>query len=294
MRRLGALLVALMLVLTGAGCAEEPTVKIGVIEPLSGVYAAAGQTEYQGILEAIKERPMLGDRRVELVTADNLSTPEGAKAAAEQLVQADVELVIGSWGSSLAAAAVEVLDKAGIPAVATTAVIYDNDSYFGLGLAESWQGAALAALAAEQSWERVAVIYDARSDYDIAIRNAFIEAAGRERICAEALVDGNLADCVAAMEQAQADALLVPSLADEVQVSCAVMGGDVCEGAAVYRAVYGKVSDVGYDAYQVAMAMLEGKTVCDGRTGRLEWQAGFGRTAYLLHTPDGVKRVELS
>jgi ABC-type branched-subunit amino acid transport system substrate-binding protein len=292
MKRFCAVLLILLLVC--GGCAKTPTVKIGVIEPLTGEYAAGGQLEYQGILEAHKEKAQAAGMVVELVVADNQSTEEGARKAAKQLVDAGVSIVIGSWGSTLSAAAAPVFEKAKIPAVATTAVVYDNDSYFSLGLAEGWQGKALAAEAAERGWARVAVLYDPTSAYDIAIRNAFIEAAGKDRICAEALVEDNLADCVAAMEREQAQALLIPSLADEAQTALPVLGGDLCESESVYHVIYGGVANVGYDAYGVAVAMLEGATAYNGRTGCFAWDAALIRTEYLLQTPNGIEKRKFS
>lgn len=292
MKRLCALL--LLLLLLCGGCAKTPTVKIGVIEPLTGQYAAGGQLEYQGILEAYEDKAQAADMNVELVLADNQSTEEGARKAAKQLADAGVSVVIGSWGSTLSAAAAPVLEKAKIPAVATTAVVYDNDSYFSLGFAEDWQGKILAAEAEGKGWERVAVIYDPTSAYDIALRNAFIEAAGKECVCAEALVEDNLADCVAAMEQEQAQALLIPSLADEAQTALPILGGDLCKDESVYHVIYGGVSNVGYDAYGVAVAMLEGATAYAGRTGSFTWEATFTRTEYLMQTPNGIEKRKFS
>ena len=292
MKRFCAVLLILLLVC--GGCAKTPTVKIGVIEPLTGEYAAGGQLEYQGILEANKEKAQADGMAVELVVADNQSTEEGARKAAKQLVDAGVSIVIGSWGSTLSAAAAPVFEKAKIPAVATTAVVYDNDSYFSLGFTEAWQGKVLATEAAERGWARVAVIYDPTSAYDIAIRNAFIEAAGKDRICAEALFEENLTECVAAMEREQAQALLIPSLADQAQTALPVLGGDLCESESVYHVIYGGVADVGYDAYGVAVAMLEGATAHNGRTGNFAWDATFTRTEYLLQTPNGIEKRKFS
>ncbi len=302
-RIIGMLMVILLLC---GGCAETPTVKVGVIEPLSGVYAAGGQLEYQGVLEGYEEQAQVGDIRIELVPADNASSPEGARAAAQQLVDAGVSVVIGSWGSLLSAAAGEVFAKHGIPAVATTARVYDNDSYFNLSNPEDQQGRALAALAQEQGWQRVAVIYDPALAYDVAVRNAFIAAAGKESICAEAQVDGNLADCVAAMEREQADVLLIPSLADEVQTALPVMGGDVCESAQVYHPVYAAegVKAVGYDAYRTVLAAIEqggdlhdalARVTLEGRTGTFSFvDRQAVRSAMNIQTPQGIEKKQFS
>ena len=134
MKRIAALLMILLLIC--AGCAKTPTVKIGVLEPLSGEYAAGGQLEYQGIQEALKAYPMLDDARVELVVADNLSTEEGARQAAKSLIDQGVQIVIGSWGSSLTQAAAETLSKKNmLLAVFVTAAIVPivNTGIFCLG-----------------------------------------------------------------------------------------------------------------------------------------------------------------
>ncbi len=303
MKRLAAILMLAMLLCSG--CAKTPTVKVGVIEPLSGVYAAGGQLEYQGVLEGYEEQAQVGGIRIELVPADNASSPEGARTAAQQLVDAGVSVVIGSWGSPLSAVAGEVFAKHGIPAVATTARVYDNDSYFNLSNSEEQQGLALAALAERQGWQRVAVIYDPAVAYDVAIRNAFIEAAGKESICAEAQVDGNLADCVAAMEREQADVLLIPSLADQAQTALPVMGGDVCQSAQVYHPMYAAegVKAVGYDAYRVVLAAIEqggdlrdalARVTLEGRTGHFSFvDRQAVRRVMNIQTPGGAVAVEI-
>ncbi len=302
-RIIGMLMVVLLLC---GGCAKPTTVKVGVIEPLSGDYAAGGQLEYQGILEGYEEQAQVGDIRIELVPADNASSPEGARTAAQQLVDAGVSVVIGSWGSPLSAAAGEVFAKHGIPAVATTARVYDNNSYFSLSNPEEQQGRALAALAQEQGWERVAVIYDPAAAYDVAVRNAFIEAAGKESICAEAQVDGNLADCVAAMEREQADVLLIPSLADQAQTALPVMGGDVCESAQVYHPIYAAegVKAVGYDAYRAVLAAIEqggdladalARVTLEGRTGAFSFvDRQAVRSAMNIQTPQGIEKKQFT
>ncbi len=304
MKRVAVVLMLAALML--GGCAKPPTVKVGVIQPLSGVYAAGGQLEYQGILESYREQAQVGDIRVELVPADNASSEEGARTAAQQLVNAGVSVVIGSWGSPLSAAAAEVLAKHGIPAVATTGRVYENDSCFNLSNPEDQQGRALAALAKEQGWDRVAVIYDSASAYDVAIRNAFLEAAGESSICAEAQVEGNLADCVAAMEREQADVLLIPSLADQAQTALPVMGGDVCESAQVYHPVYAEdgVKAVGYDAYRVVLAAIErggdladalAQVSLEGRTGSFSFvDRQAVRSVMNIQTPKGIEKKQFT
>ncbi len=296
MKRIVALVLTLLLVC--AGCAKKPTVKIGVLEPLSGEYAAAGQSEYLGIQEALEANPMLGDARVELVVADNLSTEDGAREAAKSLVDQGVQIVIGSWGSSLSQVAAEVLAKKQIPMVTTTAGKVDNVSCFSLELSIAQQAQALTALIAEQGWTRVAMVSDRNSSYDMAMRQAFIEPGGKESICAEAHgTTENLADCVAAMEQEQADVLFIPSMADAAagMTELPILGGDISTSDAVYHPIYaeGGAKSVGYDGYLVALAIMGGEPKeIEGRTGRLRFDGTTViRQTWQIQTLDGVKEI---
>lgn len=299
MKRLVALCMILLLVC--AGCAKTPTIKIGVLEPLSGEYAAGGQLEYLGIQEAMRENPMLGDARVELVVADTLSTEEGARQAAKSLADQGVQIVIGSWGSALSAAAAEVLTKRQIPMVTTTAGKIENSSCFSLELSIDQQAVALIGVIAEQGWTRVAIVSDRNNAYDMAMRQALIDTGGKEIICAEAHGTAeNLADCIAAMEQEQAQVLFIPSMADAAAAYTAlpILGGDVCTATSVYRPIYAEdgAKSVGYDGYLVALAVLGGEAMeIDGRTGRLRFDGtSVTRQTWQMQTPDGVKEMVMS
>ncbi len=293
MKRITALLMILLLVC--AGCAKTPTVKIGVLEPLSGEYAAGGQLEYQGIQEALKAYPMLDDARVELVVADNLSTEEGARQAAKSLFDQGVQIVIGSWGSSLSQAAAETLSKKNIPMVTTTAGKVEKGSCFALELTVNQQVQALAGVIAEQGWTRIAIVSDRNHAYDMAMRQAFIEAVGKENICAEAhgTVE-NLADCVAAMEREQAQVLFIPSMADVAagMTELPILGGDVSTSETVYYPMYAPegAKAVGYDGYLVALAVLKGEAKeIEGKTGLLIYDGiDITRKTWNLNQKNGV------
>ena len=88
--------------------------------------------------------------------------------------------------------------------------------------------------------------------------------------------------------------MLIPSLADQVKTALPVLGGDLCESESVYHVIYGGVANVGYDAYGVAVAMLEGATAYNGRTGCFAWDAAWIRTEYLLQTPNGIEKRKFS
>ena len=118
-----ALLLALALSLTGCGRKkkEEPavhTVRIGVLEPLSGNLSASGRRELLGVRYAHSLTSSLVVNRetynIELVTADCGGTVETALAAAEELAEADICAVIGCNDSALTRAAGPVFEAKGI------------------------------------------------------------------------------------------------------------------------------------------------------------------------------------
>jgi len=93
------------------------TIKIGVIEPLTGVSAAGGEEELRGIKIANKLHPTALGKKIELVIVDNKSDKTECVNAASKLVSDKVSAVLGSWSSSLSIAAGPVFENAQIPAV---------------------------------------------------------------------------------------------------------------------------------------------------------------------------------
>src|SRR2546423_9049313 len=87
------------------GAAAQETIKIGVIEPLTGAAAASGNYVTNGARIAADEinaqGGMLG-KKLELVVEDNKSNPTEAAAVAEKLIVHDkVPALMGAWGSRL-------------------------------------------------------------------------------------------------------------------------------------------------------------------------------------------------
>lgn len=72
-----------------SGSSDGP-IKIAVVTPESGPYAAYGEEQRKGITFAAEQANAaggVGGRKVELVFADNLGTPDGSIAASQRLVQ---------------------------------------------------------------------------------------------------------------------------------------------------------------------------------------------------------------
>src|SRR5438094_4275019 len=111
--RLRLILIAIVLILVAAcgdssrSSSSSQTITIGAIYPLSGPQAPGGKDELGGAQAALQLAQAQGvlDHRVQLRIIDAI-TPAQASAAVDQLVQQDhVPAILGTYGSTLAAAA---------------------------------------------------------------------------------------------------------------------------------------------------------------------------------------------
>lgn len=102
----------------------QETVKVGVIQPLSGPVAASGNYVRMGAeigRDWINARGGVLGRKVELLIEDNKSDPKEAATAAEKLIVRDkVPVIVGAWGSSMTLAAMPKLEEYGVPMVVET------------------------------------------------------------------------------------------------------------------------------------------------------------------------------
>lgn len=90
-------------------------IKIGVMMPFSGTYAALGEMGTNGLKLALAQRGnMLGGRRVEFVTLDDESEPSRAPANATKLIKNDgVDVLFGTVHSGVAMGMVKVARESG-------------------------------------------------------------------------------------------------------------------------------------------------------------------------------------
>src|SRR5260370_34408121 len=111
-RAIRGLPVALAIVFAaGAPSAQaQGSVKVGVIQPLSGPVAASGNYVRMGAeipRDWVNGKGGVLARKVELLIEDNKSDPKEAATAAEKLIVRDnVPVIVGAWGSSMALAAI--------------------------------------------------------------------------------------------------------------------------------------------------------------------------------------------
>ena len=183
MKKILAIVLAMMLVLTAAAMAE--TVKIGVFEPASGDSGAGGKQEMLGMQYANKETPTveIGGTTydVELVYADNGSSTDKAPSAAQQLVSAGVSVVLGSYGSGVSIAGSQYFADANIPAIGVTCtnpqVTAGNSHYFRVCFLDPFQGTVLANYAFTEMGAGVAyTLGELGNDYDQGLCTYFKQA----------------------------------------------------------------------------------------------------------------------
>jgi len=102
----------------------QETVKVGVIQPLSGSVAASGNYIRMGAeigRDWINAKGGVLGRKVQLLIEDNKSDPKEAATAAEKLIVRDkVPVIVGAWGSSMTLAAMPKLEEYGVPMVVET------------------------------------------------------------------------------------------------------------------------------------------------------------------------------
>jgi branched-chain amino acid transport system substrate-binding protein len=197
-RRNHVVLIALMLIMSlvamGCGGAEDPgqnagqnadesdVIKIGVYEPLTGVNAAGGQMTLEGIELAREMYPEILGKKVEIVTVDNKSEKQEAANAVERLItQENVNLIIGSYGSSLAMAGGPIAKREGVPVIGCSptnpAVTLDNDFYFRVCFIDPFQGTVMSNYATDVlNAKTAAIIQDVQQDYSVGLSSYFEKA----------------------------------------------------------------------------------------------------------------------
>ena len=124
--------------------------------------------------------------QVELVIADNGSSPDKAPAAAADLLAANVSLVLGSYGSGVSTAAGPLFGDAGLAAMGVTCthpnVTAGNDYYFRICFLDDFQAAVLANFAMDKFQAKTAYcLGESGNEYDQGLISYFtkvFEAAG--------------------------------------------------------------------------------------------------------------------
>lgn len=157
------------------------TIRIGVMEPLSGTNEEQGLLERQGIELAHELYPTVLDQPVELICVDSQSDIIKATKITEQLLKKhNISVVIGSFGSLLSMASGSQYQEMQIPAIGSTCsnplVTLGNPYYFRVCATDLLQGNIMAQYAfQEEGLKKVAVLKDESDSNSVALGQVFID-----------------------------------------------------------------------------------------------------------------------
>ncbi|MCL1802047.1 MAG: ABC transporter substrate-binding protein [Eubacteriaceae bacterium] len=166
----------------GGGGSESDVIKIGVFEPLTGGNAGGGELEVRGIELAHEKYGEVLGKKIELVKADNKSDAVEASVAASRLVESEkVDIVIGSWGSTLSNAGGPIFKENKIVCMGASCtnpnVTNSNEYYYRVCFIDPFQGTVLANYAFNDlGAKNVAIIFESSNDYAVGLKNFFEEA----------------------------------------------------------------------------------------------------------------------
>lgn len=181
-------LVALGAIGTAASRAEgPPDITVGVIAEITGAGATYGQGIVQGAEMAVRDINAaggIGGRRMKLVVADGGSNPARSAIAMRRLVGANVDIIVGGWGSPQVRVNMDIAEQSGTPYVvvgATHPKITSPRNQWTLRViqTDAVMAEQLAQVVVERLHaKRVAVLYDS-NDYGTGNRDVFVAALRR-------------------------------------------------------------------------------------------------------------------
>lgn len=280
MKRIFALLLVTMMIMaafTGCGGGDnggelEKVIKIGVFQPTTGENGGGGFQEVLGIRYANTVYPTVeidGESyEVKLVEVDNKSDKTEAVTAAQNLVNAGVSAVIGSYGSGVSIAAGPTFEDAQIPAVGASCtnpqVTEGNDYYFRVCFLDPFQGTVMANYAIQNGAKTAAVITQLGDDYSSGLGAFFVDAfnrlGGAESVVAQEQFQTNQTDFKAILTNIKAknpEVIFAPSSittapliikqARELGIKAPIMGGDTWENATI-------IENAGVDAEGIVLS----------------------------------------
>lgn len=121
------LAAALLLAFGAAGSAgAQETIKIGLIDPLTGNASFYGQSLQRGVQLAFDEANAKGGvlgRKLELLSEDDRCVPaDGTSAAIKLITRDNVAAILGTFCSSVSLAVGDVTRRYGVPQIITSAI----------------------------------------------------------------------------------------------------------------------------------------------------------------------------
>ena len=179
---------AIAFAFAGAASAQEQVVKIGHVGPISGSIAHLGKDNENGARMAIDELNAkgvtIGGKKIkfELLAEDDAADPKQGTAAAQKLVDAKVNGVIGHLNSGTTIPASKIYSDAGVPQISPSAT---NPKYTQQGFKTTFRvvandgqlGGTLGRYAADQLKAKKVAVIDDRTAYGQGVADEFIKGA---------------------------------------------------------------------------------------------------------------------
>lgn len=193
-------LIALGLIFLAAGQGLAEDIKLGLMCPLTGKWAAEGQ-DMKNIVSLLVDQANsqggINGKKIELVIEDDAGDPRTAALAAQKLVSAGVAAVIGTYGSAVTEASQNIFDESGIVQIGTgsTSVRLTEKGlplFFRTSPRDDAQGKSAAAVIAKGDYKRVALLHD-NSSYSRGLADetrAVLDTIGVPVIFFDALTPG--------------------------------------------------------------------------------------------------------
>jgi branched-chain amino acid transport system substrate-binding protein len=184
----GALTGALALAVAGTASAQEEVVKIGHVGPITGPIAHLGKDNENGARMAIEELNSkdvtIGGKKVkfELLAEDDGADPKQGTAAAQKLVDAKVNGIIGHLNSGTTIPASKIYNDAGIPQISPSAT---NPKYTQQGFKTAFRvvandgqlGGTLGKYAVQTLKAKKIAVIDDRTAYGQGVAEEFVKGA---------------------------------------------------------------------------------------------------------------------
>ena len=179
--------LAAAMMLTGlAQAADEMIVNIGHVAPISGPSAHLGKDNENGARMAIDELnakgTMIGGKKVKfvLLTEDDGGDPKQGTSAAQKLVDAKVNGVVGHLNSSTSIAAAKIYSDAGIPQISpsSTSPVFTSMGFkttFRVVANDGQLGGTLGRYAVQNLNAKTIAVIDDRTAYGQGVADEFIK-----------------------------------------------------------------------------------------------------------------------
>ncbi len=205
MRKMGkmvALMVALMMVFSCAAMAEEETIKVGGIAPLTGAVANYGLLVQNGVntyIDEINENGGIDGKKVEIEWLDDTGDAVEATNAYNTLVSEGVVAIIGPVTTTPTLAVASLAAKDNMPMITASATAYAvtdaGSNVFRACFLDPYQAGIMAEYAVNSLGAKTAaILYDNTDSYFIGLYEGFTEKAkelGLEIVATETAASGD-------------------------------------------------------------------------------------------------------